>query len=98
MHCAQLYCFTSLVPRPSQHFQHCMRKAVGPGIRSHVTNFVPTCMKGSQRVRMNVAKPMVNEVQHSAIYHLLEVRLKRYRLIVRNVCKEESELVEWVHG
>ena len=55
-------------PGPSQPFQHCMRKAGGPGIRSHMTNFIR--MKGGQRVKMNVGEAKVSDVQDPAIHDL----------------------------
>ena len=58
-------------PGSSQHFQYCMRKAEGPGIRSHMTNF----MKGGQRVKMNMGEAKVSEVQDAAVHDLLGIRL-----------------------
>ena len=38
----------------------------GPGIRSHVTNFIH--MNGGQRVKMNMGKQKVSEVQGAAVH------------------------------
>ena len=70
----------SLIPRPSQLFQHCMRNAGGPGIRSHVTDFIR--VKGGRRVKMNVGDPKISEVQGAAIHDLLEVRFRNCQAIV----------------
>ena len=72
MHAQSCSCL-SLVPRPIPSYSMLHG---GPGIRSHVTDLIH--MKGGRRVKMNVSKPKVSEVQATAVHNMPEVRLQNY--------------------